>query len=312
MNKEVYTGVNKVDITIAGFLGNPKRAFEITNELNKDKPEEEWMMIEIYPILDKNLLRILSGLANKIKGLPPVPSGITIEQVHQWREELPNTRIIRVHLPFAYNKTDLWFRALGDLKNPRHFLWMYALGAAINKKGIELAQKLEELQDRKVGISAHTNIIKGFSRDGKLEEVKSAVSGSILVESSGRAKSSIIKDMSHFFDPVMVATIAEEYGLDGILFGVDHAVTEEVDLEEAIEKPIVKRTIQAMHISGPHHDLIGIGDERLINFLHALGKVEFPHDVRAAIDYDPRKIKKQDASVQLETIKYARDFILNY
>lgn len=311
MNKERYTGVSKVDITTAGFIGNPKRAFEITNELNKGKPEAEWMEIEIYPILDKNLLRRLGGLTDKARGLPPVPRGITVEQVCQWRKEHPNTKIIRVHLPFAYDVPDLWHRALGDLKNPRHFLWMYALGAAENEKGIELAGKLEELQDREVGISAHTNIIKGFSRDGKLEEIKSAVSGPILAESSGRAKSSIIKDMRQFCDPAVVASIAEECGLDGILFGVDHAVAEGVDLEEVIQNPIVIRTIRAMHISEEHHDLIGIGNERLIRFLGALGAIEFPHDVRAAIDYDPRKIKKLDVSSQMEIIREARDFILN-
>ncbi|MEK7534517.1 MAG: hypothetical protein AAB600_04225 [Patescibacteria group bacterium] len=312
MSKEVYTGVRGIDVTTAGFIHDPKRAFEITNELNNNQPKDKWMEIEVYPILDKKPLALLNVFTKRVKRLPPTPEGVTVKQIFAWQKELPNTKVIRVHLPFAYDVPDLWCRALGDLKNPRHFLWMYALGAAVNKKGIELAQKLEELQDREVGISAHTNIIKGFSRDGKLEEVKSTVSGSILVESSGRAKSSIIKDMRYFCDPAMVASIAEKFNLDGILFGVDHAITEGVDVEAAIENPIVKRTIQAMHISGPHHDLIGVGDERLINFLRILGEIEFPHDVRVAIDYDPRKIKKQSTSVQLETVRYARDFILNH
>ena len=311
MSREVYTGVRGIDITTAGFIYNPKRAFEITNELNRNQPEDKWMEIEIYPILDKKPLALLNFLTKRVKRLPPTPEGVTVEQVFAWQKELPKTKVIRVHLPFAYDVPDLWYRALGDLKNPRHFLWMYALGAAVNKKGIELAQKLEELQDRKVEISAHTNIIKGFSRDGKLEEVKSAVSGSILVESSGRAKSSIIKDNRQFCDPVIVASIAEEYGLDGILFGVDHAVTEEVDLEEAIENPIVKRTIQAMHMSGPHHDLIGVGDEKLTDFLRLVGEIEFEHhNVRAALDLDPRKLKMLSPKAQLEQIRHSRDWIL--
>lgn len=164
MTPEVFKGIKGVDISTSMFIHDPRRAFEVTNAVNIGKSKEEWVGIEMYPIRSRIIRDLLSDLVKENPKYPPVPEGVTVEKIRLWQKELQNTYVARIHLPFAYDIADLWTRALGDLKHPRHFLWMEAMGAATNGYAIKLAQDLQDLQDKPVGITAHTNIIEGLAR----------------------------------------------------------------------------------------------------------------------------------------------------
>lgn len=310
MGTEVYRGIKGVDTSTSMFIDNPRRALEATNAVNRGKAPEEWMRIEMYAIRP-NILDLVSD-ALKDPKYPPIPKGVTVEKIRKWQEEeFPNTYIERIHLPFGYNTADLWVRALGDLKHPRHFLWMEAMGAATNGYAIRLAKDLQDLQDKPVGISAHTNIIEGFAQEGKLSDIKNEVAF-VLAESTVRSKTSVEMNQIDLYDPVAVAQLTKKYKLDGMVFGLDHAREQGVDIEQTITNGDVRKALHSIHLGERHHDLVAIGNEEFANFFAKAAKTEFHHPVRATLDYDPRKVKRMSYPEQLKLLTDTTAWIMSF
>ena len=221
-------------------------------------------------------------------------------------------------MPVSYNRYELLHRPiLGDLENgPKQqaiqVMWLLWFGAATNKRGIELAQNLA---DQNVGLTMHTNVIEGFARDGKLEELKRAVPF-ILAENEQAFRSPILKDKDAISEPpVIIERIVKRYGLSGILLGIDHLAQQGRDLVEVFDDELVRSNTKAMHLAGAsshlHHDVIAIGDEEFKGFLQTVATVPFAYPIRAALDYKPVIFNNVNPNQQVDLYKKTIDWIMS-
>lgn len=315
MNKETCKGLQGVDLTTAGHLFDPALSFRIANELNAGKPKAEWMLLELYPTLDRKLLILMRMVSEKFGLHLPLPKGVTSEQVQQWQDQYPDTKVARVHLPFSYNTRELWHRIfIGERKNGLkqqafQIMWMLYFGAATNRKGIELAQQLGS------GVTAHPNVVEGFAKDGKLDELKGSVAF-VLAENERRYISPILRNQESIADPLLVIqNIVKKYRLKGLLLGVDHGYEEGFDMEKMLADPDIQEYTVAMHLAKPrsqaHHDIIGVGDPEFERFLHQAAQTQFRHPVRAALDYNPFILSKLSFPEQLKLFRETIDWIRN-
>lgn len=306
-------GIQGVDLTTAGHLFNPEVTFWLANELNRGKPQKEWTQIEVYPTLDRKPLALARIISERFGLELPIPPGVTEEKIRTWQGKYPNTKVSRVHLPFSYNVYELWHRFLvGERENGVkqqvfQLLWIVYFGAAVNRKGIELAKSLS---DQEAGIIAHPNVVEGFAKDGKLEGVKRGIAF-VLTENERNYSSPILRDRRAIYDPaVVVKNIVERYALDGLVLGVEHGFQEGLDMEGIIGNDSVREHTRAMHLAGPHHDVIAVSGINYKRFLERVAKTPFKHSVRAALDYSPFVFLHLSLSEQFELVRDTVDWIL--
>ncbi len=312
---EAQEGIQGVDVTTAGHLFTPKDTFALTEELNKGKNPDDWAQIEVYPTPEYKPLTFMRALSKRFGLELPIPPGVTEEQIRSWQREYPHTKVARVHLPFSYNRYELFQRATpligGERENglrqtAYQILWMVYFGAATNMKGVKLAQGLA---DQGVGINAHANVIEGFAKDQNLGQLKDSVAF-VLAENERRYKSPILKDSESIANPIaVIRNIVDKYDLDGLVFGVDHGFEQGMDPTAMLQEPSIKRSTVAMHLAQSHHDVLAVGNNEFERFLEQAARTKFDHPVRAALDYNPMVMSKLSGSQQLELVRDTIEWI---
>lgn len=312
---EAQEGIQGVDITTAGHLFNPKDTFALTEELNKGKNPDDWAQIEVYPTLEHKPLALIRALSKRFGLELPIPPGVTEQQIRDWQKEYSHTKVARVHVPFSYNRHELFQRATPFIGGERdnglkqtayQILWMFYFGAATNMKGVELARGLA---DQEVGINAHANVIEGFAKDQNLGQLKDSVAF-VLAENERKYNSPILKDPESIANPIaVIRNIVDKYDLDGLVFGVDHALEQGMDPTAMLQDPSIKRATTAMHLAQSHHDVLAVGSNDFERFLEQASRTKFDHPVRAALDYNPMVMSKLSGSQQLELVRDTIDWI---
>lgn len=302
-----HEGIHGVDISSAGFMHNPERLFAVTNAVNEKEAKEKHMHIELYPFTD--------GIVNSVARAFPhlrLPVGLNSDTLYEFKKKYPHAQVARVHLPFAYNNKDWLTRAFSDIKKPpaffRHFLWRASLGVA-KDNGISLAAQIQNMQDSEVMVSGHANVIAGFAQDNTLMDFKNAVSG-VLVESAGKEKTAIPMDSGKLYDPRLTAEMVTQYDLAGLVFGIDHALENGDDVSALLKNADVRQTTHNIHLAGPHHDIVTIGDERFTTILQQIAMTSFAHPLRTTLDYNPHTMP-QSTQEQVTLLKNTRDWIFS-
>lgn len=282
---EKYRGLKGVDITTGSHIFNPEQSFHLAHELKEAGHD---VQIEVYPTLDRRVIRHIRALGNKLGISLPIPPGVTEEDVRRWQDKYPNAKVNRVHLPFSYNNTELWWLVVDPKTEPKarihHLAWIFFIGAAQNLKGVSLAQKLA---DQNVGLTMHANAVAGFAKTGTLEGIKKKVSF-ILAENGMPYRSPVLKNVDAISDPRTIAQqIITRYGLTGMLLGIDHLIAQDARIEDILSDRLVVDVVHAMHLANPAHGEIGPGDESYKHVLKKIAQTEFKTPVRAALDYAP-------------------------
>ncbi len=300
------TGIENYELTTSGFLFNPKEAFSIAHELNKDLKENERITLEIYPTLDRGILGTVRGIGERFGYQLPIPPTVDEDAVRSWQKEFPLAQVSRVHLPFSYNKHELLTRPIDEKglgRKVRSMPWIVYFGAATNKKGIELAQALD------ADITAHTNVVEGFAQDGKLDEL--TVPGlHVLAENEMEYDSPILKDKRAISDPIYIAeNIVEKYNLDGLLLGLDHALEQGVDIHKVLDTPSIHKHTRAIHLADVNHGAVITGNEQIEKLIQHIGRTTFDHPVRAALDLNPLELGKLTERERFQLIKSTIDWI---
>ncbi len=313
--KETYLGIQGVDLTTAMHLFRPQDTFALADRLNGGKPRDQWTQIEIYPTIGRVLFEPVRNAAKAIGLQLPMTPSVTEKDVRKWQKEYPNTKVARVHLPFSYNLAELWHRPFFGEKGLKdkiyQIAWIMYFGAATNLRGLELAKTLE---DQQVGVNAHTNVLEGFAKDGKLNEIKQTIPF-VLAENERRYKSPILGDKKAMYDPaVIVDRIVKRYGLNGLVLGVDHGFGQGLDMTDTLVKDSVRKQIRAMHLAktnpGAQHVIIAIGDKQFEEFLRKAAVTPFTTPVRAALDYGPETMKGKSGEAQLKLVRDTIDWIM--
>lgn len=316
--RETHQGIQGVDLTTAMHLFTPQDTFALANDLNKGKPQDQWAQIEIYPTVGRVWLEPIRLATNAIGLQLPMTPSVTEADVRKWQKEYPHTKVARVHLPFSYDLAELWHRPFFGENTLRErayqIAWILYFGAATNERGIKMAQELS--QDSEVGVNAHTNVLEGLVRDGRLEEIKQRVSF-VLAENERKYNSPVVKDQRVIYDPVTIARdIVEKYGLRGMIIGVDHGIREGVDIQQALKDKGLRQHTTAMHLAKTipgidAHDAIAVGDEYFGKILQEIARTSFGNSVRAALDYNPSTMKGKSGQEQVRLVRNTIDWIMS-
>jgi hypothetical protein len=194
----------------------------------------------------------------------------------------------------------------------------------MNKYGVRLAQQME------AAVNAHPNVIVGFARKGRLEEIKKTVP-EVFAENE-RPYWSIVfswkpKRPREIYHPKTIAEkVVKRYGLSGLTLGVDHLTQapsfpipeeEKRELEPLKALGEVKDVLAQAHLASftpkGHlvHDFITPEDPVIRKFLEGIAQTQFPRAVTVILDYDPRLMSKLAPKEQRELIrsnlKYIRE-----
>lgn len=315
--REAHFGIQGVDLTTAMHLFNPEQAFALADQLNKNRPDHLRASIEVYPTIGRAVLEpARKGAASLGLQLPMTPT-VSVDQIRQWQKQYPLARVSRIHLPFSYNAAELWHRPFFGEKGLKdrayQIAWILYFGAATNEKGIKIAEELSK-DGQEVGINAHTNVIEGFARDGRLEEIKQRIPF-VLAENERRYNSPILKGEAIWNPVVIVDRIIKRYGLDGLVLGVDHGFGQGLDMTGALNTKGIREQTRAMHLAktnpGVQHDLIAVGDRQFEGFLRRSAITSFSNPVRAALDYGPETMKGKSGQEQVGLIRETIDWIMS-
>jgi len=258
----------------------------------------------------------------------PGPARITLSKIREWQKEYYKTKVDVIHLPFSFNLPEQIHRmTLGEKKLSDkifQWIWLVIFGTAMNKYGLRLAQQME------AAVNAHPNVIIGFAKNGRLEEIKKSVTA-VFAENERPYWSIVfswkpIKSREIYHPKTIAEKIIKPYGLSGLTLGVDHLVQaesfpiseeEKKDLELLKALGEVKDVLAQIHLSSftpkGHiaHDLITPEDLIIRRFLEGIAQMKFPKPVSAILDYDPRQMKKLKPEEQLrlirDNLKYIRE-----
>lgn len=309
-NPERYMGfADGVDITTAGFLYDPQKAFAFADWYNKKHPESHHVGIEVYPTLDRVGTKGIKALARTV-GLPQlgVP-GVNLANITQWQRKYPLSRVTSVHLPFAYDEADLLRKVPRDVKDgnfsraSHNMAWIAFLGSAINGHGVEIANGLQS------DLTVHTPILEGLlidqttgqrhfsdrrrKRANALAREMKRVPREILAENDVPHVSSLLTP-DEISNPITIAYqfMQRKYPTTGILIGVDHAIDEELDIEEIFSTDAVRKHTKAIHIAGADHGVDIGNDQKLQKAMSIVRATPFAHQVRARLDYNPNQLRE--------------------
>lgn len=314
--KEVHYGLQgRLGVTTSSWLFTDetkglKGAFAVTNALNNNRAREDWIGIEIYPT-DPRVIDVLK----KVPGFKDfIPPHVTPDMVARLHEEYPLTRVDQIHMPFSATgyEANLHrptvgenFRPVKDGVKQRVFqgAWMFMFRPALDEKSVNLAEELG------VGINAHVNVIEAMAQKGNLEDAKKRLSF-IQAENErpyrspygNRLKKAGISSQQLMSDPVVIKEhVVQKYGLDGLLFGVDHAFQVGFDPVGVLGK--VSDVMARVHIAGGEgaggHQLISSEDPAVSRFFNEASTMRFDHAVSVAFDGNPLEFRKMSFEEQV-------------
>lgn len=80
----------RVELTSSAWLFNPERLFWIAGQINKNRPFDAQIGVELYPV-------------HYFMGAPMGPGRISKEKIRTWQKEHGPVPVERIHLSFHYN-----------------------------------------------------------------------------------------------------------------------------------------------------------------------------------------------------------------
>lgn len=106
-------------------------------------------------------------------------------------------------------------------------------------------------------------------------------------------------------DPQRAFSAVEKYGLEGVIYGADHAFRFGTDPAEKFEQHQegFDRHLRVIHLSGSggDHPLIEDSDKKFWDFVD-FTRGRIADDVRFCLDLDPLQMRKLSADAQLDYI----------
>lgn len=291
IKEKVYPGIQGIEITSAGWLGREKELYNLVNQLNKGRSKNDRIGIEIYPT---NLI-------------------VTSKNILNWEKEYSKDTT-RIHLPFHQSISENIIGMAGDIKRKEfkeasfYPIWLIAFGVARNNKAIKIAEQLE------LEIGMHANLVEGFKKEGRLEEIKQNVPG-VFVENTRPYYSNIFtkEDQKKIFDPLIIEKTIEEYHLTGLIFDAEHGKKDWFKGIKGYENgfdPITiieetKNVLAKIHIAGEkdNHGIFSQEDKLFNSILRKVSQTDFNHPLKIVFDFDPRSLFFMKPQEKLELMK---------
>lgn len=273
-------------ITGAAFLFNQERAIRVASDIRKEGVDLE-----------------VEGLATRV---PRVDE----DTILSWEDKfgiVPRNW----HVEFNYSNREAAgriFRETGVIQSAYQVLWMGMFDSANNSRTIGLAEKYGS------GIIVHPNVLAGMVRNDELRRIQEEGKiPEVFVENERPAGSreldAFVREENIDIDPRVLMSspiaikwaFADRYDLR-INFGLDHYQKQQgVGVERVLEN--VWDRLGRVHISGPSHEVIGEGDEKLEELVSFIVKREELDKVVLVFDYSPTTMWRKSYREQLGVVQ---------
>lgn len=296
IKEKTYRGIQGIEISTSGWLGREPQLYYLINKLNKERPKDDQIGIEIYPT---NLI-------------------VTPYNIKEWEKEYPKAKTTRIHLPFHYNLSENLLGIIKEKKFSEKFyclIWLGIFGVAKNEKAVRIAQQLG------LEVNMHPNVAEGFALEGKLQEIKQNVPAT-FVENQRPYSSNIVKDQRKIFDPLVIKDLINEYQLTGLILDTEHLKKEWFSGVKSYEKGVspisslekTKDVLAKIHISGEkgNHGLLQKDDPLFNSILAKVSQMEFNHPLKIVFDFSPLPLLTMRSQKKLEIIQTLTDKINTY
>ncbi len=288
----------RVELTSSAWLFQPEGLFAVAGKINKDRPINEQIAVELYPV-------------HYFNGLPLGPGRINEDKIRSWQREYGSVPVERIHLPFHYSlplafKNYFYtsvFKEPGSLKDRVIASAVSAMTTTVqNRFATRMAGNLE------AGLNAHVNIIEEAGKRGSLAKIRGGAKY-IWVENDLDYPRKRPKQIEKERDPRRPLEVVKKYGLEGVIMGVDHAYRAGVDpYRDFIDlEGEFKKHLRTLHLSGTKgdHGLIEKDDVDFWDFMNFV-KGKISEDVRFCLDLNPFEMGKKTRDEQID---YVRDLV---
>ncbi len=282
-------------VSTSGWLHNPQELFRITSDLNLKS--NSICNIELYPTYFT---------------IPGFIQRINANDITTWYQDKSTkyANINRVHLPFAYDLKDKFWRVFADSKesiNQRfyHLADTFLTGYSTNNYAINLATEIAQIQGRNIGLNIHSDVFLSYIKNNKLNDIAKPGINSVLLENELPYHHRYFKT-EKFQNIDEIIKTKNRHNLNGIVFALDHFQMQNLDSLPIIQKH--QKDIQVIHLATKNHQPINFKSERNQKFLKKIID-SFDHPFEFVLDYSPFAIKSLKSRQKYDLIKDYVDVI---
>lgn len=312
----------RIEVTSSAWITEPEQFHYVLGQINKRRP----IGGELYSVAHR--LPISEQTASKIpiraiqENLYAFRDGrISIEKILEWQKEYGRFPIVRIHLPFHYNiptalKSFCWNSAVPIAKpyepgNPSD-RWQIAVPiaymtmTAANGFAQRLAGEIsDELDMPAPSLNAHVNIIEQAEKRGKIKFIQGRAR-SIQVENDLDYPRIRPEHIRQERDPKRAIQAVLRNGLEGVIYGVDHAYRANLDPRGDLleNKEDFKTHLKTIHFSGSKtdHGLITDDDHEFWGLADFISQ-NVERDVVFCLDLNPKEMGEMSPDGQVDYLE---------
>lgn len=284
----------RVELTSSAWLFNPERLFWIAGQINKTRSPDARIGVELYPV-------------HYFMGGPFGPGRISSDTIHAWQKEHGPVPVERIHLPFHYNLSSALYNYFGHsvFKEPGT-LKDRAIATAVGYMTTTVQNRFATnlAGDFNAGLNAHVNIIEEAGKRNTMAKVRGN-SRYVWVENDLDYPRKKPEQFEAERDPERAFRAVERHGLEGVIYGADHAFRFGADPADKFDehKEGFDKHLRVIHLSGSEgdHPLIEDTDHKFWDFISFV-RERISDEVRFCLDLDPLQMRKLSPDVQLEYV----------
>ncbi len=294
-----YTrGVSGFEISSSGHLFDPEQLFGIVNQLNINTPEDKQLKIELYATHRLPGMAYIEDIRKRAGIGLPIPPQVDASYVKGMQEQYPLANVSRIHAPFTYNTQETLQKPFAEkgMAKARSVLYAVIFGSAKNMHAVDVAHDLST-PEHPVDLNAHVNIIEGFARDNRLDELRNP-HALLLVENE--TEKSVNNGISTLDPRYVVEQVILPHNLDGLVHGYDHDASK---FAEQMTDPLIQKHLKSIHFADKGHKMMNIDDPRIEQFMKILANIPFAKPVTVTFDLNPLEVGKLTPRAQFDYIK---------
>ncbi len=295
----------RVEMTSSAFIFDPERGYWLAREINKARRNKPPIGLEFYPTVHGLPIKV----GERIRFEPKTDWRVSLDKIKQWRDQYGPVPVERIHLPFHWSipsalKNYFWnsFAPIAKPYEPGSAkdravatAISYMTMTAQNHKAIEMAGELN------AELNAHVNIVEAAGKSKKIVWIRGNSRG-VLVENDLDYPRIRPEQIEAERDPARAFRAVEKYGLEGVIYGADHAFRHGIDPKEAFYqyREGFDKHLAVIHLSGSRgdHGLITPDDEDFWDFVR-FAKENTDERVSLCLDLDPLAMRRLPKYSQL-------------
>lgn len=316
------SGERKIEFTSAQWWGDLGNGFEVLGMINKERPDDAKIPLEIYPVAHRLPISERTAAIIPIRALRENlwafrDGRVSLKMIRDWQKENggeSNVPVERIHLPFHYNiptalKNFFWNSMIPLAKpyEPGDPYDRWAIAAPVSYMTMTVANRFATrlAGELNAGLNGHVYIVEQAEKRGTLLKIIGNARY-LRVENDLDYPRNRPEQVRAERDPQRAIDAVKRNGLDGVILGIDHAYRAGQDPREGLDvfDGEDKKYLKTLHLSGSKtdHGLIQEDDWEFWDFLH-YAKEKISDDVTFCLDLSPKEMQHLTYHQQVDYLK---------